>query len=210
MHNHEHTNLQTAGRVIHWARLYDASAWLLKPVRKMTIEMAGLRVGDKVLDIGCGTGDLTIAAKLQAGPTGEVYGIDAAPEMIEVARYKAARKKVDITFKDGLIENIPFPDNMFDMVLSSLMMHHLPDELKEKGIAEIYRVLKPGGRFFCIDLNPPDTLMFRILFTIVPSHNMEQLNLGKCVPIMEKVNFKAIEMGRTKYRMLAFVRGQRR
>ncbi len=87
----------TKGRTIRWASHYDAFTWLVslgkEPViREMTLDLAGIAAGDKVLDVGCGTGTLTIAAKARAGASGEVHGIDAAPEMIEVARRKATKQ----------------------------------------------------------------------------------------------------------------------
>lgn len=147
---------QTAGRTIRWARWYDLAAWLMTfgrepAIRRRTIELAAIRDGESVLDVGCGTGTLTLAAKRRAG-AGQVRGIDASAEMIEVARQKAAKRGVDVEFQVALVEDLPYPDVSFDVALSSLMLHHLPDDLKRKGFAEVRRVLKPGGRLFAVDL----------------------------------------------------------
>lgn len=146
----------TAGKVIRWARWYDLAAWLMTfgrepAIRRRTIELAGIREGESVLDVGCGTGTLTLAAKRRAGAA-PVRGIDASLEMIEVARRKAAKAGSDVDFQVALIEQLPFPDDTFDVALSSLMLHHLPDDLKAKGFAELRRVLKPGGRLFAVDI----------------------------------------------------------
>src|SRR3990170_3222910 len=118
---------QTAGKLIRWARYYDAVSWLLSfgqigRIRRLTIDAAEPAPGEKLLDVGCGTGTLAIALKERVGPTGEVHGIDASPEMIEVARRKAASRQADVDFRVGLIEEIAFPDGYFDMGASNMML----------------------------------------------------------------------------------------
>lgn len=86
---------ETRGVTIHWASQYDVFTGLLGlaangPNSRMVIELANIQAGDRVLDVGCGAGSLTLTAHSYAGPTGRVHGIDAAPEMIDVARKKAA------------------------------------------------------------------------------------------------------------------------
>jgi len=126
--------------------------------------------------VGCGTGDVTVPAKILAGKDGKVYGIDPAPEMIAVARSKAARKGLEIDFRVGVIEALPFPDASIDVVTSSLMMHHLPDDLKSRGLAEIYRVLKPGGRLLIFDfMRPTKSFLNRFLIALTMHHG---LNFG--------------------------------
>jgi len=134
MHTHSHTHEtapQTEGRMIRWAAYYDAFTNILTlghigMLRSMTIEKSQLKPGEKVLDVGCGTGGVTIPAKQRVGKTGGAAGIDPAPEMIAVARKKADRAKLDIDFRVGVIESLPYADASFDVVTSSLMMHHLP------------------------------------------------------------------------------------
>jgi demethylmenaquinone methyltransferase/2-methoxy-6-polyprenyl-1,4-benzoquinol methylase/phosphoethanolamine N-methyltransferase len=143
--------------VLNWGRRYD---WVVQimalgqagRLRRNTVEFAQIAPGERVLDVGCGTGDLTLRAAERVGSTGQVCGIDPGPEMIETARRKADRKHVNVDFRVGVIERLPFPDGSFDVVLSSLMMHHLPADLKPIGLAEIRRVLKPGGRLIIVDM----------------------------------------------------------
>ncbi len=160
---HNHPRIQhaphTTGATIHWASQYDFLTGLFgmgvnRPNSKMVIELAKVKPGDKVLDVGCGTGNLTLTAQSYAGPGGKVYGIDAAPEMIEVAREKASRSGPEVVFEVGLIEQLAFPEAIFDVVISRLAIHHLPDDLKLRGFAEILRVLKPGGHLLIADFRP--------------------------------------------------------
>jgi len=104
-----------------------------------------------VLDVGCGTGTLTIEVQKLVGLTGRVFGIDPGQEQIARARTKAARHQLPIEFQVGVIEQLGFPDQTFDVVLSTLMMHHLPTNLKRQGLSEIARVLKVGGRLVIAD-----------------------------------------------------------
>ena len=147
---------RTKGLVIHWAARYDLLAWVLtrgreRAFRERLIGLAGLEPGDSVLDIGCGTGTLAIAATRHVGPTGTVYGIDASPQMIARATRKAVKAGTPAVFQLAAAENLPFPDARFDVVLSTLMLHHLPRNTRQQCAIGIRRVLKPGGRVLAVD-----------------------------------------------------------
>ncbi|MCI0857243.1 MAG: methyltransferase domain-containing protein, partial [Chloroflexi bacterium] len=173
--------METRSSYIKWARFYDVVVTLMSlgrepAFRKTTLELGEVRPGQKLLDVGCGTGTLAILAKAKAGPDGEVHGIDASPEMIEVACRKADKAGADVRFQVGLFEDIPFPDDQFDLALSSLMLHHLPDELKREGFAEIYRVLKPGGRLLTVDFGAPSNSLISHLMLLF-GHSRTQSNV---------------------------------
>jgi ubiquinone/menaquinone biosynthesis C-methylase UbiE len=119
--------------------------------REKTLRLARIESGESVLDIGCGTGTLAIAAKRQTGPKGSVYGIDASPEMVARATKKARKAVVDVVFKNAVAEALPFPDAQFDLVLTTVMLHHLPRNARRQCASEIRRVLKPGGRILAVD-----------------------------------------------------------
>ena len=200
---------ETKGKVIRWARFYDLVTWLMtfgqEPgIRRMTIELAGIKKGERVLDVGCGTGTLTIAARRQAGPTGEVHGIDPSAEMIGVARQKAARAGVDARFQGAVIEKLPFPDGHFDVVLSSLMLHHLPADVKRAGFVELRRVLKPGGRFLAVDIAQSGGFFGHII-QVFGVHKAEG-TLGQAPAMLREAGFEDVELGRTKYKPLWAVR----
>ncbi len=147
--------------------------------RERTVDLAAIARGETVLDVGCGTGNLTMAAKVRAGADGTVWGIDAAPEMIQEAERKAAEKQLDVRYQVALIEDIPFPDGEFDVVLSSLMLHHLPRDLKRQGVAEISRVLKPGGRFVAVDVDPPLLGNLRTVAEAMEANGLIEIQRGK-------------------------------
>jgi len=113
--------------------------------RQRITDLARLQPAEKVLDVGCGTGTLAMVARQRVSETGRVSGIDPSPQMITRASRKAERIGLAIDFQVGVIEHLSFPDQSFDVVLSTFMMHHLPDDLKRRGLAEIARALKPGG-----------------------------------------------------------------
>ena len=138
MRDHFHFGTQhgeaTRGHVIHWAPVYDwVFGGILRRTHGAVVDLAALSARKRALDVGCGTGSLAVALKASAGPTGSVHGIDASQEMIEVARRNASKAAVDVKFQVGLAEAIPFPNGTFDLVVSQLAIHHLPDDLKQSG-----------------------------------------------------------------------------
>jgi ubiquinone/menaquinone biosynthesis C-methylase UbiE len=139
---------------------YDLMGWFhdtfsfrgkFRELRQKTATLAQLQPGEQVLDVGCGTGTLAIEVARRVGRAGRVAGVDPGTQQIARARRSAARRNIPIEFQIGVIEQLPFPDRSFDVVLSTLMMHHLPAPLKRQGLAEIARVLKPGGRLVIAD-----------------------------------------------------------
>jgi ubiquinone/menaquinone biosynthesis C-methylase UbiE len=205
---------QTAGTTIHWASHYDIFTRLMgmgvnRPNSRMVIELAGIKPGDTVLDVACGTGNLTLTAQTYAGPGGKVYGIDAAPEMIEVARDKASRSGLAVIFEVGLAEQLDFADGTFDVVISRLAIHHLPDDLKRKAFAEILRVLKPGGHLLIADLSPPkNPILYHITSALVGSHMMKT-DIWSLTPMLTDAGFEKVESGATRSAILAYVSGKK-
>lgn len=124
------------------AEVYDAQfvPALFAPWGPIVAAEAGVRKGDRVLDVACGTGALTCAVSEAVGPSGEVVGLDANPQMLAVARRKPAR----IAWLEGMAEALPFPDDGFDAVVSQFGLMFFED--KPKALAEMMRVLKPRGR----------------------------------------------------------------
>ena len=147
---------RATGLTIHWAGRYDLLLTLLtlgreRRFREQLLQLAHLAPDESVLDIGCGTGTLAIAAKRSVGALGMVQGIDASPEMIARARHKSKRAGLDVAFEIAAAQSLPFPDARFDVVLSTVMLHHLRRVAREEAVGEARRVLKPGGRLLAVD-----------------------------------------------------------
>lgn len=163
--------------------------------RRRQIDLAGLREGDKVLEVGCGTGVLSILAKLAVGETGEVTGIDLAPKMVARAQEKARKAGLDISFEVASVDELPCEDGHFDAVISSLMLHHLPLDVKRKGLQEIRRVLRDDGRFFLTDFCSPHwlTIIPMYLMLVWSSYTRFQL-LGKLPGLIRECGFETVRL----------------
>jgi ubiquinone/menaquinone biosynthesis C-methylase UbiE len=182
--------------------------------REMEVSLARIKPGDSVLEVGCGTGTLTIEAKRQAGVSGKVSAIDVIPGMIELSQRKAARANMDVTFRLGSIDDIPFSENQFDVILCSFMIFHMSEGVRVKGISEIYRVMKPGGRVLIVDTALPTRKFPRAIAKMLmggtPHHNLQEL-----IPMMNAVGFSDIEIAPVEFSVfglsiIAFLRGSAR
>jgi ubiquinone/menaquinone biosynthesis C-methylase UbiE len=168
-----------------------------------------LKPGESLLDVGCGTGGVTIPAKQRLGSSGTVAGIDPSPEMIAVARQKAHRKGLEIDFRMGVIETLPFPDASFDVVTASLMLHHLPKPLQIKGLAEIFRVLKPGGRLLIADMiRSQNSSSVRSLLTLILHHRRgSQFEAAELLNLLKEAGFQDAVLLDQRFIVIGFVRG---
>ncbi len=118
------------------------------------VDQAEISPGDRVLDLACGTGTLTIMIKA-AVPSADVTGIDGDNRILEIAHSKAAAKQMNIRFEQGMSYNLPYENNSFDRVLSSLFFHHLTRKDKISSLREAWRVLKQGGELHVADWGTP-------------------------------------------------------
>jgi ubiquinone/menaquinone biosynthesis C-methylase UbiE len=120
-------------------------------IHRTLVEQTELADGHRVLEIGSGTGNLTIRAK-RSHPGADVIGIDPDPLALARAQRKM-RGRAEIRFDHGYAQKLPYADGEFDRVLSSLMLHHLDSDAKAAAAAEVFRVLRPGGRLHLADVD---------------------------------------------------------
>ena len=133
--------------------LYDPVVKWLMPESKFKSHLVGrarIGAGHRVLDVGCGTATLTILVK-QTHPDAEVFGLDGDAKILGIARGKAAKAGVALALVEGMAFRLPFADESFDRVLTSMMLHHLTHENKRLTLAEAFRVLRPGGGLHVAD-----------------------------------------------------------
>ncbi|NQD37951.1 class I SAM-dependent methyltransferase [Permianibacter sp. IMCC34836] len=146
--------------------LYDpVLRWTTRERRfkRALLAQARLQPDWRVLDLACGTGTLSIMAK-QAEPRLAITGIDADSDVLARAVRKATRMGVEIPFQQGLATRLPYADASFDCVLSSLFFHHLVPDQKRLALAEVFRVLRPGGELHIADWGKANNALMRILF----------------------------------------------
>jgi ubiquinone/menaquinone biosynthesis C-methylase UbiE len=212
MHTHGQSGAPAAphthGILIRHARLYNlAVGALLRGADDRALDLAGIAPGMRVVDVGCGPGILTRSAQRRVGAGGAAYGIDASPEMVALAEREAARRGVAARFQLGVAEALPFPDGMFDVVMSRLVIHHLPGDLKARAFAEMRRVLRPGGRCLALEFDPRGSRALSLAMGhVAPLAGMTRIDYHSYVPLMQVAGFTSVEHGKAGFAM-AYVRG---
>lgn len=196
------------GLILHAAAGYDLLLWVVmlgreRAFREKMLRLARLQPGESVLDVGCGTGTLAMLARRQVAPGGAVCGIDASPEMIARANRKARRAGLDISFKNAFAQSLPFSDGCFDVVLTTIMLHHLPKKSRAELAREIRRVLKPGGRVLAIDFGRGAPARKGFIDHIHRRHG--QIDLKDMVVLFSDVGLSIAGSGPVGMRELQFV-----
>ena len=170
--------------------LYDPLLkWIMREetFKHQLIQQANIQPNMKVLDLGCGTGTLTLMLK-RAHPTAEVTGMDGDPQVLDIAREKSG--DTNIQWDEGLAASLPYPDSVFDRVVTSLVIHHLVTDDKRRAFKEIYRVLKPLGELHVLDFGAPHSFLTRFMITYM--HRLEEAadNFDGLIPrFMAEVSF---------------------
>lgn len=198
----------------------DHVAWLYDPVleglsfgrerrfREKTLAHMTFAPTDRILDVGCGTGSLTLLVARRLTPPGEAVGIDAAPRMIEIARRKAKEAGAPARFEAGVAEALDFADASFDLVVNSMFTHHIDTELKRRAFAEMFRVLRPGGTLVTADVDRPTTLLGAILgwgarYLLVQKELVDNLR-GELPELMAAAGFREVRRVDHLYGLVSF------
>ncbi len=152
-----------------------------------------------VLDLGCGTGTLTLALERAAAGV-RLTGVDGDPEMLARARAKAGHAS-STEWIESFAQSLPFEDGSFDRVVSSLVFHHLVPDLKRKALAEARRVLAPGGRLHVADLGRPHDPLMRLIFRLNVQaldgmENTRDHAAGRLPGFIEDAGFRDVRVGR--------------
>jgi ubiquinone/menaquinone biosynthesis C-methylase UbiE len=172
--------------------------------RETLLGFARLKPGEAVLDVGCGTGTTALLAKRQVGPSGRVDGVDASAEMVSRAAGKAERAGLDVRFRTGTAQELPCRDGEFDVVIGTLMLHHLPRRGREAFAGEVRRVLKSGGRLLAIDFAKPPRRkrLFRL-------HRHGHVDLEALRAVFEREGLEIVEIGDVGMRRLRYLIARR-
>lgn len=166
--------------------IYDAlidGPMSMSRMRKDLVAAMGDLSGKRILDVGSGTGTMAVMIK-QAHPTAEVVGIDGDPQILEIARGKARSLGLAIQFDRGMSFDLPYPNEDFDVVLTTVMLHHLMRDEKQKTAREMYRVLRPGGQLFGADFVEPRSSFGKAIRPITRRFERVAENLDGFLPVM--------------------------
>ncbi len=157
----ERSYIPAAGQ--HWLLpLYDPLLWILRgnAIKRPLIEQAAIKSGFRVLDVGCGTGSLTVLIK-RLHPQAEVVGLDPDSKALSIGKRKAERAGLSVEFDQSFSDRLGYADASFDRVFSSFMFHHLTRDEKSATLGEIRRVLKADGSLHLLDFVPARSFLSR-------------------------------------------------
>ncbi len=176
--------------------LFDALCSLVglgRSYRKKIVKVLNLSQQEvRVMDAGCGSASLAIDVKKESQKI-LLYAIDADPTILKIAEKKAKRENQQIHFRKAYLQKLPFPDNSFDVVYSSLVFHHLNSDAKKEAMKDIYRILKKNGRFLLVDFGKPKKkfLSFFSWFTILFEDGYDNYR-GRVPEMLSDVGFSIV------------------
>lgn len=155
--------------------------------------LSGTRPADRVLDVGCGTGYFTRVMAEAVTSAGTALGVDPSREVI--ARARRLTRRANCSFSEGIAETLDAPNGSYDVVVSSLMIHHLPETMRPQAISEMFRVLRPGGRVLIADFRPRTSRIGRHLIGLVTSPAMQKNPVHLLDPMVREAGFEQVRSG---------------
>jgi ubiquinone/menaquinone biosynthesis C-methylase UbiE len=206
-HPMQATGRSSPGILLHAPRFYDFQVWIAthgreRALRETILRLARVTAGESMLDVGCGTGTLALAARRLVGPAGKVVAIDASPQMVERARRKARGARLEVEFREAPAQALPFGDGRFDLVTSTVMLHHLPRSERETSAREMARVLKPGGRALAVDFASSSKAQGGLLHRL---HRHGRVRPSDIVELLTGAGMTVLESGPIGMRDLHYV-----
>ena len=191
-------------------RIYEAFTRLMflgrrRGIYRRLVAASGAKPGDRVIDVGCGTGYFSRLLGTTVGSTGAVVGIDAAPEMVEYAA-SHARGSANCDFKVGTAESLPVASGTADVVVCALVLHHLPPEVQSAAASEMRRVLRTGGAALIADLEVMAPGYGTRLFLRVTGLSHMRRHAPALEPLLAAAGFRDVRTGRSG-ELLGYARG---
>jgi ubiquinone/menaquinone biosynthesis C-methylase UbiE len=174
--------------------LYDTILkWVMREdtFKRKLVSLARILPGMKVLDLGCGTGTLTVMLKKEY-PAAAIIGFDGDPQVLDIARQKSG--SLNIQWDQGMAYALPYPDGSFDRVVTSLVIHHLVTEDKRRAFQDVYRVLKPDGELYVLDFGAPHSGTARLITKYM--HGLEEVadNFNGLIPqFISAAGFESVD-----------------
>jgi ubiquinone/menaquinone biosynthesis C-methylase UbiE len=170
---HHHRDDRSGGLITHPRsyELFTEAGFLGRRTRVFDrlVALSGAKPGQRVLDVGCGTGFFARRIAQAVGPKGAVVGVDPSQPMLDYAEQHAPD---NCSFVNAGAEDLPFDDASFDVVVSSLAFHHFPVDRRADGVNEIFRVVRPGGRLFVADFSPPSGRVVNWIVGVIAANAM--------------------------------------
>ncbi|MEU8246304.1 methyltransferase domain-containing protein [Nonomuraea sp. NPDC048916] len=197
---HDHAKHGDGGGVINHPRAYEVLAEIgfIGRRRRVFAGLAALteiRPGEKILDVGCGTGYLTHLLAPVTGPAGQVTGVDPSASMVGHAGRHAPR---NCSYQVGEGQDLPFPDASFDVLVSTLAVHHMPSSARALAVQEMFRVLRPGGRLLIAEFHPPANRLAAHLMSVLVGPAMRPSMPELLAELVPAAGFQVKDEGRVK------------